>query len=365
MRIDQYLPSFAARDAIGNHTLQVRRALRAAGYESDIYAEHIGASLQQEARPFAEAKAAGARPPGERALIYHASTDSDMAGWLASIAAGGEIVQIYYHNITPSSFFTRWLPDAARGTRMAREQLAELAPAVRLGMAATRYSERELVEVGCRRTAVCPLLIDLSEYHREPEPGTLARLRRAREHGGARWLFVGRLAPNKCQHDVVAAFAVYRRLFDPRARLTLVGGGTVPDYVAGIRRMAADLDLDGSVELLDGIDQPVLLAQFAAADVFVCLSEHEGFGVPVLEAMELGVPVVAYDAAAVAETVGDAGVVLLDKDPLTVAVEVDAVLGDEARRQALIEAGRARAASFALERTAPALVAAVEGALEA
>ena len=365
MRVDQYLPSIVPHDAISNHTLQLRKALRAAGYQSDIYAEAIGGPLRREARPGAEAKAAGARPAGERAVIYHASTDSDMAGWLASIAAGGEVLLADYHNITPASFFARWLPDVARHMEVAREQLAELAPAVRLGMADSRYNEEELIELGYRRTATCPLLVDLSEYHQAPDHRALARLRRARDRGGARWLFVGRLSPNKCQHDVIAAFAVYRRLFDPKAHLTLVGGGTAPRYITAVRQMMADLELGDSVELLDGVGFPVLLAQFAAADVFVCLSEHEGFCVPVLEAMELGVPVVAYAAAAVPDTVGDAGVLLADKDPLTVAVEVDGVLGDESRRLALIAAGRARAASFSLERTAPAQVAAVASALAA
>ena len=134
---------------------------------------------------------------------------------------------------------------------------------------------------------------------------------------------MGRVAPNKCQHDVVGAFAVYRRVFDPQAHLTLVGGGTSPNYLAAVHRLIGELDLGDSVEILSGVGDAELLAHWAVADVFVCMSEHEGFCVPILEAMELGVPVVAYGAAAVPETLGGAGIVLDDKDPLEVAKAVD------------------------------------------
>ena len=113
------------------------------------------------------------------------------------------------------------------------------------------------------------------------------RLRRRRDSGGPQWLFVGRVAPNKCQHDVVAAFALYRRLFEPSARLTLVGGATSVRYLRALQQLVADLGLGESVEVLDNVEFRDLLAYFATADVFVCLSEHEGFCVPVLEAMVL------------------------------------------------------------------------------
>ncbi len=363
MRIDQYLPSFVAHDAIGNHTLQVRRVLREAGFQSDIHAEAIGAGLGAEAMPFVPTDAR----PGERILLYHASTDATMAAWLVSRAEAGETVQSYYHNITPSAYFARWLPEAAAGMETARRQLADLAPSVRFAMAASRFSEGELIDLGYGPTSTVPLLVDLADYHVAPDPRRLDRLRRKRAAGGTRWLFVSRLAPNKCQHDVVAAFAVYRKLFDPRAHLTLVGGVTAPRYLTAIRRLAGELDLGDSLELPDTpdtLDFPALLAEFAAADVFVCLSEHEGFGVPLIEAMELGVPVVAFAAAAVPETVGDAGLLLTDKDPLAVAMAVNGLVGDEAARSGAVEAGRARAATFALERTSARLLAAVTAHME-
>ena len=164
------------------------------------------------------------------------------------------------------------------------------------------------------------------------------------------------VAPNKCQHDVVAAFAAYRRVFEPRARLTLIGGTTSARYLRAIQHMIGQLDLGDSVEILDNVDFRDLLAHFATADAFVCLSEHEGFCVPVLEAMELSVPVVAFAAAALPETVAGAGVLLEDKDPLAVACAVDAVLSDRAARDALVAAGRTRAGAFSLAASTETLI---------
>jgi L-malate glycosyltransferase len=348
VRIDQLLPNFVAHDAIGNHTLQLRRALREAGIESDIYADVIDARLAAEARPYRDCPRPDA---GGHALLYHASTHSPMAGWLGERARGGQTVLVDYHNITPASYFARWEPEASRSMGLGRREVAALAPAVELAVADSQFNEAELVELGYRRTGTCHLLVDLEEYHRDPDPRTLERLRRRRQGGGARWLFVGRVAPNKCQHDIIGAFALYVRAFDPGARLTLVGGVTSQRYLRALEQLTAELGVAEQVEILSGITLGELLAHYATADVLVCLSEHEGFCVPLLEAMELGVPVVAYGAAAVPETVGDAATLLAAKDPLDVACAVQALLADDGRRAAQVAAGRARATQFALAQT--------------
>jgi glycosyltransferase involved in cell wall biosynthesis len=346
LRIDQYLPDFAPHDAIGNHVLQAQRVLRRAGIESDIWADVIHAPLAGTARPYTEAP-----PAGDAAALYHLSTHSDMAAWLHQRAGAGQRLLAYYHNITPAEYFARWEPAAARSCVAARDEMRLLAGDTELALAASGYNRGELEEAGYPKAVTSPLLLDLEAYHAPPAAAAVDRIRRKRDGGGARWLFVGRLAPNKCQHDVIAAFAAYRKAFDPRATLVLPGGVTSPRYLNAMHAMIRDLDLGGSVELPGGLAFGDLLAEFATADVFVSCSEHEGFCVPVIEAMELGVPVVAYGAAAVPETVNGAGVVLDDKDPLVVAVAVASLLADDGRRRSLIEAGRRRAADFSLART--------------
>jgi glycosyltransferase involved in cell wall biosynthesis len=238
----------------------------------------------------------------------------------------------------------------------ARLELRQLVQITRLAMAPSRYSETELVELGYPRTTVSPLLVNFDGYGKRASRKLLARLRRNGAGDGARWLFVGRVAPNKCQHDVIGAFAAYRHIFDQNARLELVGGVTSDLYYRSLRRLVAELGLEDSVELLGSIPFEELLAVYHSSDVFVCLSEHEGFCVPILESMHFGIPIIAYGAAAVSETVGDAGLVLGDKDPLMVACAVDRVLSDQPLRAELVRAGRLRAHDFALPNTSRALL---------
>ena len=352
MRVDQYVTGFAPRDAIGNHTLQVRRALRRAGYESDIWAEVAHPPLDRESRPYLEDTLGG----GDRALLYQCSTHSAMAPWLASRADQGERLWLQYHNVTPARYFERWDRPAARAIEGARQELAMLATRTERGLAVSAYNEKDLQAAGFPATAVCPLLVDLAEYHREPDRRLFDRLRRRRDRGGDQWLFVGRFVANKCQHDLIGAFAAYRCLFDPAARLTPVGTGTQPRYRWALERLVHQLGLGRSVDFCSQLGDAQLLAHWAVADVFVCLSEHEGFCVPVLEAMELGVPVVAYAATAVPETLGDAGILVTDKAPATVAEAVAEACQPGHRRQELIERGRQRAAGFTLEQTSARLL---------
>jgi glycosyltransferase involved in cell wall biosynthesis len=346
VRIDQFVPSLAPHDAIGSHVLNSRRALRQAGFDSDIWVEEVARPLRREARNYLGYPGSGARAD---LVMYHASIHSRMATFLR---LRPERLVVDYHNITPSRFFAGWDPVSEARMDLGRVELRGLAGRAELGLADSPYNEAELVAAGYRATAVCPILADY--HHSGPDPEVLGR------NGcrpGTRWLFVGRLAPNKCQHDVIGAFAVYRRLFDPRATLSLVGGSASPRYEQALRVLADELGLDCAVEFAGTIPIGHLMALYRTAGVLVCLSEHEGFCVPVVEAMALGVPVVAYAAAAIPDTVGDAAVLLDDKDPLLVACAVDRVVSDRLLRDELVVAGRARAEQFSLPNTARQLVA--------
>jgi glycosyltransferase involved in cell wall biosynthesis len=342
--VHQFLPTFAAGDAIGNHVLALRRILREAGYQSEIFADDVHPAVRGQARHYRQFQ-----PSGPTWLLYHLSTGSPMAEFLAGRS---EPLAVYYHNITPAEFFDRWEPGAAENVRRARSQLRRLASATRLAMANSAYSAAELATEGYPDPVAVPVLVDFSAYDAPPDTATLSRLRKAAEGGGAHWLFVGRLAPNKCQHGVIGAFAAYRELFDRRARLSLVGGATSPLYRRALEQLVVELGLGDCVELADVVGFGGLLAYYAAADVFVSLSQHEGFGVPLLEAMHFGVPVVALGSSAVPETVGAAGLLLEDGDPVLVACAVDRVLSDHDLRAELVAAGREQLEELSFERVA-------------
>ncbi|MHB8505309.1 MAG: glycosyltransferase [Acidimicrobiales bacterium] len=359
MRVEQYLPDLVPYDAISDHARRIHRALRAAGHEAHLHAAHVHGSLRRHAARWQEGDPP---PPRDALLLYHASTGSPLAPWLAGQVAAGARLAVDYHNVTPARYFDRWDPESAARCRAGREELAQLAGYAPLAVADTAYNEAELAAAGYERTATCPLLVDLDTYREAPDAAALDRLMGERTRSGSSWLFVGRIAPNKCQHDVVAAFAVFRRLHDTAARLTLVGGTTSVGYLRALRNLCVEIGVEAAVTFRSGVSHAELLAELHAADAFVCLSEHEGFCVPLLEAMVVGVPIIAFAAAAVPDTVAAAGALLDRKDPLVVAEAVAALLSDEDRRAELVDAGRRRAGDFELGTTSAVMLDALTSA---
>ena len=357
--IHQFLPTFADRDAIGGHVREIQRLLASRGIASEVFSEDIHPEMRSAARPF-DALATMARDRST-ALLYHASTGcrnfDALLGWEGPLF-------VDYHNITEPAFFERWSPAASDNMRLARRQLAQLAPVCDLAMAHSRFSARELAALGFPEAAIVPIIVDFSHYDAASDRRTAARLAKAKAAGGAQWLYVGRVAPNKCHHDLIGAFAIYRAVFDPLARLCLVGGATSESYWAALESLCRELELRDCVEFTDTVTPGVLLAHYRAADVFVSMSEHEGFGVPLLEAMHFHIPVVAYAAAAVPETVGGAAVLLDTKDPVSAAAAAHRVIADRDLRRALVEAGEARVRDLSFANTTRAMTAAIATFLE-
>lgn len=336
--VHQVIPSLSPADALGNHVWHVQRLLRDQGLSSEIFTIHAETpALAAASRPLAQLPSVAS----DAVVIYHASIGSEAVDTV--LAHRGPLV-VDYHNLTPVELLVRWDPTTAHLVSWGRVQLAELADHAVLGIGDSGYNVAELEALGYRRTAVAPVLFDSDRLgpppdHRPPRPR------------GRRWLFVGRIVPNKAQHDVIAALAHHRATSDPEARLTLVGREAAPAYAAALRTLVDDLDLHSAVDMPGTVSDDELARHYRDSDVFVCLSDHEGFCVPLIEAMQQGVPIVALAAGAVPDTLGPAGVLLLDKSPGTVSAAVDRVLGDEAVAAALVAAGRRRVAELGLART--------------
>ncbi len=200
---------------------------------------------------------------------------------------------------------------------------------------------------------MAPLLIDMATAA-PPDAALSRRLASAKEEGGADFLFVGKVSPHKAQHDLVKMLAVYRRLYDGRARLHLVGTALGKTYEPALSAFIAELGLTDAVSITGSVSQEELESYFQMADVFVCASEHEGFCVPLVEAMGHGLPIVAYANSAIPETVRDAGLLLSSKEPLVFAASVHRVLSDERLRKQFVASGARRAEDFSLARRADA-----------
>jgi glycosyltransferase involved in cell wall biosynthesis len=334
--VHQVIPSFAARDAVGNHTLQVQGVLRDLGLRSEIYAADARPEMAKRSKPYTELVA----EPGAW-LLYQASTGSPMVEWLLR---RDEPMLVNYHNITPASLFGPWEPHVGVELEAGRRQMQSLARRTRFAIADSTYNEAELQSWGYEATAVVPILLDTATFEKAVDERALARLR----HTGTVWLFVGRIAPNKAQHDLIKAFSVFRRAYDPNARLRLVGGSSSHAYSTALVEYISALELGPYVEVCGDVPDGVLAAHYRAADVYVSASDHEGFGVPLLEAMHHRVPVIAYGTTAVPETVDGGGLVLADKTPATLAAAVHRVVSDSALRDALVAAGVRRVADFDL-----------------
>ena len=351
--LHQFIAALNPHDATGTHTLKLRDALRAAGWRSEIFAEAIHDDLASEAYKhwmYPEHAAEG------DVAIYQFTTSSAVAGYLAE---HGLPLILDFHNFTGPEYFAGWEPRSVQRAATAAEELALLAPRAVLGMAKSPFSERELRRAGCRRTAVVPVLADYGRLTAPPDPRVAAELAALGAGGGADILFVGRIVPSKAQHELVKALWAFRRLYDAEARLHLVGATSSFEYNKALQGFAHDLGLAAAVRMTGEVSDASLAAHFAAADVYLSLSAHEGFGVPLVEAMVAGVPVVTAGAGAVAETVAGAALVLRAADPAYIAAALQRICSDDRLRATLIAAGRRRAAELSGDAAAARIVDAV------
>lgn len=351
--VHQFVPALIPRDATGTHTLLLRDALRAAGWRSEIFAEATHDELSGESVPVEQYPAHAA--PGD-VLVYQFSTSSMVADLLAERP---EALVIDYHNVTGPEHYDAWEPAVAKRSSDAVGQLAVLAPRAVLGLADSAFNEADLLAAGCRRTRVVPVLVDHDRLSEPPDPEVRDRLAGLKASGGSDWLFVGRVVPSKAQHELVKALWAHRRLYDPRARLHLVGSVPSPPYLRALRGFIDELGLSDAALVHGEVGEAALASHFASADVFVSLSVHEGFGVPLVEAMRVGLPVVALGCGAVAHTVDGAGLVLERSEPSYVAAAVHRVLGDGELRARLVAAGRHRVDELSLRRCAAMAVSAI------
>jgi glycosyltransferase involved in cell wall biosynthesis len=358
VRVDQVIPSLASRDAIGTHTRALRDALRAEGIDSDIYYGNCTPDVTHEGRPLVEL----GRTHRGRWLLYQSSIGSPVYDVLA---ARDEPKLVNYHNITPVGLLADWEPAVGYELALGRAQLERLAPESHLAVADSAYNEEELRMAGYKETAVVPLLIDMTATADAPDAELSDRLAAGRRRGGADLLYVGKISPHKAPHDLVKMLQVYRQTYDPAARLHLVGSPLGERYGPALAAFIERLGLSDAVSVTGSVTAGELEAYYRAADVYVSASDHEGFCVPLVEAMGHGVPVVAYGVTAVPETVGSAGLLVPDKSPLHFAAAVHRVVTDEALRTRLSAAAAGRVADYSLDRSRRRFVDLVRGAVAA
>ena len=327
--VHHFVPTIYPNDGVGGHVVRTAQAQRDRGRHSEIFVEvahpdtveccHLVTELDEHVRR------------GDRTLfVYHVATGSRLPTLLAGRA---EPLVVQHHSLTPIDLVASWAPEDIGQLALGHRQLRELAAHAVLGIGDSTHNAVELDELGFSHTTVVPVMIrpDLVPSDRPPkEVGDPAVI-----------LFVGRIAANKAHHDLISSVAALRAI-RPSVHLRLVGSVASPRYMRALERLVLSLELQDTVTFTGSLSDDDLDAEYRRADVFCCLSDHEGFGMPLIEAAAYALPVVAFDAGAVAETVGDSALVLSVKDAATVATALDTVLGDTELRAELTRAGAQR-----------------------
>jgi glycosyltransferase involved in cell wall biosynthesis len=344
--IHQWVPAAHRGDAVGDNALVMRGLLRDWGHDSDIFALSIDDALQGDVVPWNDAEARRAD-----ITIFHYAIPSPMTQAFGTLP-GARV--LHYHNVTPAHFFAPYDPGICRMASLGRQQLETLVDRTDLALGVSEYNREELDVLGFPRTGVLPIVVDTDRLrHARRVPALEVPL----TDGLANILFVGRIAPNKRIDDHIRLAEHYKRYVDTQYRFIFVGNDqAVPRYTAAVRALIAEYRMLPDRFWFTGpVPEEELATYYRHAHAYVSLSEHEGFCVPLVEAMAMDVPVLAYGAAAVPETLGGAGVCFAPKDLELAAEWLGALVYDEPLREQILAGQRRRAADFGRDRLEPRL----------
>jgi L-malate glycosyltransferase len=339
MRIDQLTSGFSTGDAISGDIRQWQAAFKRWGHESDIFVDPRYASpkLRGICRDYREYPKLDS---AENILFFHFSIGSRFYEMLQNLKCR-KVMK--YHNITPAKFFAGIDQRVAESLDKGREELKRFATVTDLALGDSEYNRCELEDAGYKNTGVVPILLDLNSLDHKPDPDVM----KLGATAFTNIIFVGRIVPNKKYEDIIKCFYYYQKTINNASRLFLVGSyeGT-QNYYTYLKAMVNELGLN-NVIFTGHVSDEEWAAYYRLADIFLCMSEHEGFCIPLVEAMHRGIPAVAYRAAAVGETLGDSGVLFAEKRYEEIAETIHLLTTDKPLRQRIINGQKKRLEDFA------------------
>jgi len=322
------LAALSYGDAIGNEALRIQQILREGGFDSEIFAESVHPEMAASAKKLWDYRSVSSP---DNLLILHFSIGAGVSTFAYHLP---DPILLIYHNITPARWFATFHQHLAGLCYHGRRELQAFVPRTQLALGDSEFNRAELEAVGFHPTGVLPLLLDPDRLVETPNPVVLEMF----DDDKTNFLFVGRVIPNKCFHDLIKVFAFYQKFIDRNSRLLLVGEWVgFEKYHEALMRMVDDLQLK-DVVFAGHVDDDDLSAYYEVADLFLCLSEHEGYCVPLVEAFRFGVPVMAADAGAVPETLGDAGVLIREKRIDEIGLMAHAIVSDDALAAEIVAA---------------------------
>lgn len=321
MQIDQFLPTLSSKDAIGNEALIIKTLLQNWGYASKIYGENCDPDVKSHFKHVSKHK-------NSDIIIYHHSIGCSTAEYAMKIA-GKKI--LLYHNITPENYFWGINLELAKLSNLGRKQLHQLKSHFSLALADSEYNRLELEDLGYKKTDILPLLIDFSNYVNDHDT------KYVRKDNKQNLLFVGKIAPHKNQYELIKVFYFYKKYINPQSRLYLAGNAQgFKTYLDKLNLLIEQLQLE-EVFITGPINQKKLNSLYENADAFVCLSQHEGLCVPLIESMYFKVPIFALNTTAIPWTLDNASIVFDTNNPLEIAELINYVLKSPELKKTTIE----------------------------
>jgi L-malate glycosyltransferase len=338
MQIHQLVPALHDGDAIGDSARAMRDYLRARGYVSDIYAYNIDESIAAEALDF---NATQPRSNPDDILILHFALPSGMTDFLKRSSCKKALI---YHNVTPAFYWLGYDNSLLHLAYAGRKELESLSPFVDRAAGDSEYNRKEMEQLQFRSTCVLPIYVKQERYLIEPSSYVMNSL----ENDTFYFLFVGRVAPNKRLEDILKLLFIYKNLYHSLVRVIFVGKtDVVPSYTTALRDLRGRFGIMMDEILFTGhVDWPELVAYYKKSHVFISMSEHEGFCVPLVEAMICETPIVAYSTTAIPDTLGDAGFQFREKDFVKIAGICHKIREDTHFRNSILESQKKQLRKF-------------------
>ncbi len=341
IRVFQFTSTLRRGDGVGNDVLAIHKYLKEKNVKTRIYYESVVGCFSKE-----DADSIKELPILRESdiLLVHIAFAWDFNDTLKDLPGRKVFV---YHNITPPEFFAPYDEISAKACNTGLEQVKRLKDVPEYCLADSAFNKNDLVSYGYDCPIdVLPIIIPFEDYDKNADEETIKELK----DGKTNIIFVGRIAPNKKQEDIISAFECYQKHFNENSRLILLGGYEESDlYYRSLEQYVKDLGVK-DVRFTRHIPFSQVIAMLGCADVFVCLSEHEGFCIPLLEAMHFDIPIVAYKSTAVTETLGEGGILLDEKDPKIVAAAIDTIIVDDELKKSISENQKKRLEEFTYEK---------------
>ncbi len=307
IEINQFLPVLHYGDAIGQEAISIKEFFIKKGFKSEIYTFSTDKQVEGMAKNIREYE------DRDDIKIYHYAIPSELTDFFLK-AKGLKVLR--YHNITPYKFFYKSRKDLFRIGYYGRKELIKLKSAIHVGVGDSEYNRKELEEIGYPNTFSFPLMINFPSYKKK----RIKMIEKLFLDGKFNIFFAGRIVPNKKIEDLIKIFFYFKKYVHQNSRL-IISGNTRADkryYYALLDYRNYFFLTEKDVVFTGHIPYDEFLTLYQISDVFMTMSEHEGFCLPLVEAMIYNLPIVAYKSTAIPYTLDGAGVMVKNKNPALV-----------------------------------------------